>query len=41
MINTFLLNGIVFLGSIVFLETYYSRTTHSLFGCAYAVGRKG
>ncbi|CAO3642458.1 unnamed protein product [Cunninghamella blakesleeana] len=34
MLNTFILNGLFFLGSVVFLETYYKE--HSFLGCSYS-----
>jgi hypothetical protein len=35
MLTTFLLNGVIFLGGQVFLETFYPKS--SLFGCSYVV----
>lgn len=35
MLTTFLLNGVIFLGGQVFLETFYPVSM--LFGCSYVV----
>ncbi|KAG0172030.1 Etoposide induced 2.4 mRNA [Apophysomyces sp. BC1034] len=35
MLKNFLVNGILFLGGIVILETFYNTPDHTLFGCSY------
>lgn len=37
MLNIFILNGVMFLGSVLILETFYNTPAHRAFGCSYAV----
>lgn len=43
MVKALVLNGLIFLGGLLILETFYNEPTHRFLGCSYAVriGRKG
>lgn len=37
MVKALVLNGLIFLGGLLILETFYNEPTHRFLGCSYAV----